>query len=94
VVAGPSGIRASASRHYPARHATCETRSAACDHAVLVATLTWEGFHMRRLPFELYGASALMAAAIALLVRAWQRERSSVRERTSRWYNRILRRAA
>lgn len=49
---------------------------------------------MRRLPFELYGASALMAAAIALLVRAWQRERSSVRGRTARWYNRIMHRAA
>ena len=31
---------------------------------------------MRRLPYELYGASALMVAALALVVRAWQRERS------------------
>jgi len=76
------------------RHATCDIRPAVRDHFVLVAGTTWEGLHMRRLPFELYGASALMAAAIALLVRAWQRERSSVRGRTSRWYNRIVRRAA
>jgi hypothetical protein len=31
---------------------------------------------MPRLPYEIYGASALMALAIALVVRVWRRERS------------------
>jgi hypothetical protein len=40
---------------------------------------------MRRQPFEIYGASALMAAAIALLVRMWRRERSSTHRAKDRF---------
>jgi hypothetical protein len=40
---------------------------------------------MRRLPFEIYGASALMAGAIALLVRILRRERSTMHRAKDRF---------
>ncbi len=49
---------------------------------------------MRRLPFELYGASALMVAATALLVRAWRRERSVANRAMSKVSHIVSRRAA
>lgn len=52
------------------------------------------GIRMRRLPFELYGASALMVAATALLVRAWRRERSVANRAMSKVSHIVSRRAA
>jgi hypothetical protein len=49
---------------------------------------------MRRLPYELYGVSALMAMAIALVVRAWRREETSVAGAVSRWWGAVRHRAA
>ena len=49
---------------------------------------------MRRLPYELYGASALMAAAMALLVRVWLRERNTARNAARRWYGSLMHRSA
>ncbi len=49
---------------------------------------------MRRLPYELYGASALMAAAIALILRAWTRERGTMKRMSHKVHDKVVHRAA
>ncbi|MGZ3663330.1 MAG: hypothetical protein ACXWQR_07930 [Ktedonobacterales bacterium] len=46
---------------------------------------------MPRLPYELYGASALMVAAIALVVRAWRRERTLAKRAWQREHSLVSR---